>query len=260
MSSLFERGLRAIGAAALLLAASCGTGAAMAQTRLAVAGDYAFPPYSFVQGDKPAGIDVEILQELGRRSGVAFDIRLTPFKRVIESVREGTVDAGMAVLRSGEREGFAIFTGVLHSSSYVLFVPRGSPLSFDGLDSLRGKRIGKVRGFLISEAFDAEAAAGRILVSETASAEQGLRMLLAGRLDALSGQSVVMRYLAREAGWADSLQMLAQPLAPDRPAYLVLSRASALPDKDRLAQRLRLALEAMHKDGTIERIEARFLR
>ena len=260
MSKRFVRGIKRIVAAGALLGLWFCSPAALAQTRLTVTGDYAFPPYSFLRADKPAGIDVEIMQELGRRAGFTFDIQLAPFKRVIESVREGTVDAGMAVLRSAEREGFAIYTGVLHNSTYSLFVPRGSTMAFDGLESLRGKRVGKVRGFFISEAFDAEVAAGRIAVSETASAEQGLRMLLAGRVDAISGQSVVTRYLAREAGLADEVQVLAQPLAPDRPAFLVLSRASPLPDKERVAQRLRQTLESMHKDGTIERIETRFLR
>lgn len=260
MSNRFVRAIRGFTAAGSLLGCLLGTPAAWAQTRLTVAGDYAFPPYSFLQSDKPAGIDVEIMQELGRRAGIAFDIQLAPFKRVIESVREGTVDGAMAVLRSAEREGFAIYTGVLHNSTYSLFVPKGSTMVFDGLESLRGKRIGKVRGFFISEPFDAEAAAGRIAVSETGSAEQGLRMLLAGRVDAISGQSVVTRYLAREAGLADQIQVLPQPLAPDRPAFLVLSRASAMPDKERVAQRLRQTLESMHKDGTIERIETRFLR
>lgn len=243
----------------LLIGVLASAGAA-AQGRLIVTGDIAFPPYSYQLDDKPAGIDVEIMQELGRRTGLQLEIRLAPFKRVIESVREGSVDAGMAVLHSAERESFAIYTGVLHTSTYALFVPQGSKLAFDGLESLRGKRIGKVRGFFVSEAFDAEVAAGRIFVSEAANAEQSLRMLLAGRVDAVSGQSVVTRHLARQIGLADQLQALPKPLAPDRPAYLVLSRASALPGKDALAQRLRQALQAMRKDGSLERIESRYVR
>ena len=244
-------------ALALWLAAAV---TALAQTRLSVAGDVAFPPYSYLVAGNAAGIDVDILAELSRRTGVEFDIQLAPFKRVIETVRDGRVDAGMAVLRSAEREGFAIFTGVLHNSTYALFVPAGSTLAFDGLDSLRGRHIGKVRGFFVSEAFDAEVAAGQIRITEAATAEQSLRMLVAGRIDAISGQAVVTRYVARELGLADRIQVLPRPLAPDRPTYLVLSRSSPLPDKEALAQRLRLALEAMHRDGTVQRIEARYAR
>lgn len=231
-----------------------------AQTVLRVQGDFAFPPYSSLRGNEPVGIDVDILSELGRRTGVRFDVELTPFKRVVESVRAGTVDGGMAILRNPEREGFALFTGVMHNSTYSLFVRQDSKLVFEGLHSLHGKRIGKVRGFFVSEAFDAEVAAGRITVHETAGAEQGIAMLMLGRVDAISGQTVVTRYLARQTGQAEGLRALPTPLAPDRPTYLVLSRASKLPDKEALAERLRLALEAMHKDGTIERIEARHLQ
>lgn len=252
-------GLAALGA--LLLGAAV---AAAAQTplpaRLSVAGDVAFPPYSYLAGGQAAGIDVDILAELSRRTGIEFDLQLMPFKRVIESLREGRIDAGMAVLRSPQREDFAIFTGVLHNSTYALFVPAGSTLAFDGLDSLRGRHIGKVRGFYVSEDFDAEAAAGRIRVTEAATSEQSLRMLLAGRVEAISGQLVVMQHVARELGLADRLQALPRPLAPDRPAFLVLSRQSPLRDKEALAQRLRLALEAMHKDGSVQRIESRYAR
>lgn len=243
----------------LLFGLLLGAGAA-AQVRLKILGDFAFPPYSSPRGAEPVGIDVDILRELGRRTGVQFDIELTPFKRVVESVRAGTVDGGMAVLRSAEREGFAIFTGVMHNSTYSLFVQRDSKMEFDGLPSLHHKRIGKVRGFFISEDFDAEVAAGRIQLHETAGAEQGLHMLILGRVDAISGQTVVTRYLARQLGYADQVRPLPNPVVPDRPTYLVLSRASKLADKEALAERLRLGLEAMHKDGTIERIEARHLQ
>ena len=252
--------LRPLARRLLLLALLALSLPGQAQTRLRIQGDYAFPPYSYLRNNQPIGIDVDILRELGRRTGVVFDIELTPFKRAVESVRAGAVDAGMAVLRNPEREGFAIFTGVLHNSTYSLFVRKASPLVFDDLHSLRGKRIGKVRGFFVSEAFDAEVAAGRFQVSETAGAEQGLQMLLLDRVDAISGQTVVTRYLARQGGIADELRALPQPLAPDRPAYLVLSRASPLPDKEVLGERLRQALETMHKDGSIERIEARHLQ
>lgn len=235
-------------------------GLAHAQTRLSVAGDVAFPPYSYLVEGQPTGIDVDILAELSRRTGIEFDIQLMPFKRVIETLRDGRVDAAMAVLRSAERESFAIFTGVLHNSTYALFVVQGSSLSFEGLESLRGRQIGKVRGFLMGEAFDAEVAAGKIRLSETATAEQTLRMLLAGRVDAISGQVVVTRYIARELGLADRISALPRPLLPDRPSFLVLSRQAPVPDKEALAQRLKLALDTMHKDGSVQRIEARYAR
>lgn len=244
---------------AVLMAGLLGDASAV-EPRLLVTGDFAFPPYSYLQDGQPKGIDVELMQELARRLVLPMDFQLAPFKRVIESVRLGTVDAGMAVLRSPEREAFALFTGVLHYSTYALFVVKGQEFPFDAMESLRGKRIGKVRGFFISEAFDAEVAAGRIQVEESVSMEQSLKMLMAGRVDAISGQSVVTRNLARELGLADKLAQLPQALTPDRPAFLVLSRASALPDKERLAERLRQTLDAMHKDGTVERIEARYLR
>lgn len=245
--------LLGLGAALLALTAQA--------QKLRVQGDYAFPPYSYLRDGKPAGIDVDIVQELGRRSGVQFELELVPFKRVVESVRAGSIDAGMALLHNAEREGFALFTGVLHNSTYSLFVLKDKPLRFDGsLNSLQGQRIGKVRGFFISEAFDAEVAAGRIQVEETAGAEQGLQMLRLGRVDAVSGQTVVTRYLAQQNGMGEALRVLPLPLVPDKPAFLVLSRAAAIPDREALGERLRLALEQMHKDGSVARIEARHLQ
>ena len=197
---VLQRLLGGLALCAVLLPAALGAVSAQTAGRLSVAGDVAFPPYSYLIAGHPAGIDVDILAELSRRTGIEFDVQLAPFKRVIETVRDGRVDAGMAVLRSAEREGFAIFTGVLHNSTYALFVPTGSWLAFDGLESLRGRHVGKVRGFFVSEAFDAEVASGQIRITEAATAEQSLRMLVAGRVDAVSGQAVVTRYVARELG------------------------------------------------------------
>lgn len=257
VQALWRWGVRAVLAGVLTCPLAMAQGGV---APLVVVGDVAFPPYSYLEAGQPRGIDVELMQELSRRTGVPLQLSLQPFKRVIESLRSGSVDAAMAVLHSAEREAFALYAGVLHTSTYVLFVPRGAEFAFSGVESLRGKRIGKVRGFFISEAFEAEVAAGRIVLEEAASSDQTLRMLLAGRVDAFSGQSVVTRYYAREAGVLDKITALPQVLTPDRPSHLVLSRASAWPDKVRWAERFRQVLDAMHRDGTVARIEARFQR
>lgn len=229
-------------------------------TRLEVGGDYAFAPYSFIENGRPAGIDVDLMRELSRRTGVELHVHLQPFKRVLEELRQGRLDAGMAVLHSTEREAFLQYTGVLRLSRYQLFVRRGQEFPFERAEDLRGRSVAVVRGFLVGDTLREELSSARVRLESVASQEQTLRMLLAGRVDAIAGQSVVMRHLAREQGAAGRLSALPTPVIPDRPAYLVLSRRGGLAERDRLAELLCQGLESMHRDGTVERIEGRWIK
>ena len=57
----------------------------------------------------------------------------------LRSMERGNAPPRGSVLRNPEREAFALYTGVLHNSTYVLFTPAGREFRFDSLEQLRGK-------------------------------------------------------------------------------------------------------------------------
>ncbi len=52
-----------------------------------------FPPYIIVDGDNLSGLQVEVVRELCRRLGIEPEIRVFPWIRALNSVKEGTADS-----------------------------------------------------------------------------------------------------------------------------------------------------------------------
>ncbi len=137
---------------------------------------------------------------------------------------------------------------------------RDRSFPFTTIDDLAGKRIGISRGFVIQDELDYAIRSRLVIAEEVGSIEQNLRKLLAGRIDAYAGNVVSTRYVLRQWPQAAELEVLPKRLTEARPAFLVVSRAATLPDRDQLVEALRQALEALHRDGTYTRLVEHYLR
>lgn len=94
-------------------AAACAVLAALwlAPTALALAqgsgglrygGDSAFPPIEFLDAQgKPQGLQIDVLNEMARETGLHFDVHLGPWKEIEAAFRAGQIDAvSMSVVKS----------------------------------------------------------------------------------------------------------------------------------------------------------------
>jgi len=127
------------------------------------------------------------------------------------------------------------------------------------MEDLRGKTLGVTRGASYGDAFDR--AKGRIFTpSEDSSPVCRLRMLLAGRIDAAligPGEAALRFSLTLDKKLSehrDRFVMLDTPFARDD-NYIGFTKAMRQTETLDLINR---ALREMHRDGAIERIEARY--
>ena len=82
----------------LVLAAAC-SAPSIETPVLVVVSDLANPPFALVDAQgRPAGRDVEMMDELARRLGVGLEWRRTPFEELIETVASGGADLACATL------------------------------------------------------------------------------------------------------------------------------------------------------------------
>lgn len=121
---------------------------------------------------------IDLMQDIEAASGLTFDISAYPFKRVLHMVENGDADIGVMV-RTEQRDVFAQPLFQVASSSVVAVSRRDRPIrqvsDFDGLT------VGALRGGLGPPEEFSERIAG---VYRVDNHQQGLRMVLAGRLDA----------------------------------------------------------------------------
>jgi len=230
----------------LLWLCCAGAWAEPAAEPLRVVTDY-WPPFRMEGRDgRIEGLDIDLLEELQRRTGVQFEVRRQPWARALEDMRRGQADLMTGLARTAEREQYIDYL----QPAYHACAPRlyGSPqraASIRDYAQLTGLRIGYVLQSAYFEPFDSDPALTKIGVKNE---EQLLQMQLRGRIEVLIGTDCQVDFQLRDP------QLAYQP--PQQTLLFIgLSRASP-----RLAERERLsaALQALLREGWLERAAQRY--
>lgn len=207
------------------------------------------------------GIDVDLMRELGRRTGCAVAFREMPFKRVLIELPNGAIDVSTSVNRTPEREAYARFSAAYYQQSVTLFVKADS-LGRYRLKSLPDAeaekfRIGVVGGYYYGEEFEAlrRQPGFGAMVEEASDHAANLRKLMEGRVQGvLSDGAEVILDESRKAGY-DGL-VVAYPINLPKPGvHLMFSRKSVPAD---VVARIDEALAAMRDDGSLLAIMNRY--
>jgi|GEM_PF-610406 len=220
-----------------------------------------FPPYAWKENGQIKGIDIDIVNELFKRAKLNKVIKAYPTKRVVILVAKGLVDGGFSALKTPSRARVAMFLDVpIHQSVYKIFVKKGNEFNFRKIEDLYGKKIGINRSFSISKEFRAAVKSGIIKVDEGAStSKQNLLKLISKRIDAVVGNEKEMKYIIKKMRLGDKVVALHNPIAKPINAYLALSKASKLKNKQQILNKLNKILRQMHRDGTINRINSKYM-
>jgi len=213
------------------------------------------PPYSFVEGGNLKGIDIEVAREIANRAGVAVEIETMPWARVLRSMETGQADGAFSMYYVKARESFLVYVGIMHYDSLGLLVNASAPVGFRGMETLTGLTVARGRGVFVSDSFEAAAAEGKIKVIDSDDTQMGnVRMLTAGRVDAVIGVVETMLYYADELGVSDRVMAESVPIDGNRPGYLALSKASPAATDPAFQKRLSAAIQSVMTDGTYRRI------
>lgn len=246
--------------AAVLTAMTILAGTASAQSLLFLT-DRDFAPYSMISQGKPAGIDVDVFREAAKRAGLAVDIQFKPWDELIRMVENGECDGAFSFFRTPEREESAIFADSvpIHYSDYVLFTRVSDTFSFKTYDDLSGKVIGTKRGINLGKEFADARDSGIMTMKEYDDLSAALKGLIMGEIDAYAGNIDVTNYRLKTMGMTSSIIYLPKKIVEQRPAYMVLSRASKMAEKELVIQKLEVALDRMRRDGTYNSLARHYL-
>ena len=97
---------------------------------LVMATNAAFPPYEFKDGDKFAGIDVEIAEKIAEKLGMTLEIQDVDFGAIIDGVATGKYDMGMAGMTvTEERKQSVNFSNTYATGVQVIIVKDGSEIA-----------------------------------------------------------------------------------------------------------------------------------
>ncbi|WP_286785993.1 MULTISPECIES: substrate-binding periplasmic protein [Pseudomonas] len=197
------------------------------------------------------GVASRIVSKAFAIEGVQVKWEFLPWARALHLAEQGQ-RAGTAVwLRSPERDTqFYVSTEVV-SSGYSLFHRKGETLNWQRVADLRGLRIGGINGYDYGADFQRAEQSGELKVVRLPSEEQGLRMLLANRLDVFPIDPVVAMDLLHShfsAAERARLTYAPKPLRSDS-LHLLLSRKVA--GNDALMVRFNRGLASLRASGRV---------
>lgn len=127
-------------AAAMLLA--CSVCFAEGETVMHVGTNPEFAPFEYVDDNgEIAGIDVDIMNEIGKDLGVTIEMQGMEFDALVPSLASGKLDATIAGMSiTDDRKQSVLFSDPYFTSTQVVILPEGSEIAT--ADDLKGKKIG----------------------------------------------------------------------------------------------------------------------
>jgi len=208
-----------------------------------------YPPFNMMgSAGRISGLSTEIVQELFHRAGLSYGIELLPWIRAFNLAVLEANTCLYSTTRTDAREHQFKWIGPLVENPWVLYARSDNPHVIQALEDARTFKIGGYTGdatsqYLIDRGFDVD----------LANTDQlNVKKLLAGRIDFwATGKYLGASLLAREKA-SHVRQVLTFNTSL---LYLACNPAMA----DSLVQQLNEILHGMQHDGTLSRINAKYL-
>lgn len=219
---------------------------------LVIVGDYNAKPKNWLDTElKPHGIMIDLLEEVGKRTGIKFTYKLHPWKRAYAMSNAGK-GAIIGFSKTTERMKTWHYSIPMYHDELVLVTTAKNKFEFTGLENLNGRKIGTKRGTSYGDDFEASLKKGHFVIVKGNNRKNQLRMLLVDRLDAvlLSPGRVALSTIIAESEVLKQHKddfVILEPSYKLDPNYLGIPKSM---NKEHLLPIINKALKEISSDGT----------
>lgn len=178
--------------AALLAILLAGPADVLAQSdgKTIVAAADPWPPY-VDQKNPTEGLALEIIRAALKTQGYAVKMEWVPWTRAMAGVKDGKYDILPDCWIMEDQAKFLAYSEPLATNEIKFIKRKGDPFEFNGLESLKGKRIGIVKDYGYTDEFIQSALFAK---DETTDFMTNVSKLAAGRVDLTLEDELVARY------------------------------------------------------------------
>lgn len=245
--------LRVRSGVGLLLLALAGAGAAAERSPLRVMTDY-WPPFRIAaEGDRITGLDMDLLAELERRTGLHFEVHRAPWARGLAALQNGSADLMTGLARTPEREQYIDYLAEpYYACAPRLYATRDMAGQINRYDDLRNHTIGYVLESAYFEPFDSDKKLKKFGVNNEA---QLLQMLTLDRLQLVIGTDCQVDYELRDPQLAQRITRTHYQPDSRTDLYIGFSRERPLGAERQLIES---ALKQMLSEGWVQRAASRY--
>ncbi|CAI2936191.1 ABC transporter substrate-binding protein [Aminobacter niigataensis] len=244
---------RKFACAASLAALLLTLGGASAQEKLKIGTEGAYPPFNTVTADgKLAGFDVDIANALCAQMKVECEIVAQDWDGIIPALQGRKFDAIVASMTiTDERKQQVDFTNKYYTTPLALIAPKDSALTSAEPDALKGKTVGAQASTTQSIYAEDHYAKVGAEVKLYPTQDEAVADLTNGRLDAVVADKFVLVDWIKTTG-QDCCKMIGDLDGTDSLTGIAVRKG------DPLREKLNAAIDAIVKDGTYAKINAKY--
>lgn len=164
-------------------------------------------PAAVEEDGEALGLDIEITRSIFARAGCTFTVVGMPFRRYLAALEVGEVDVIMSASWRPERDAFALFSAPYRRERMILF-GRPERADWQALANLEELARSEVNvavplGMWLGSAFTKFREMDQVFRARTITVDGYplmVKAVLSGRVDALIGDSLDVRFLINELG------------------------------------------------------------
>jgi len=213
-------------------------------------------PYSYVEDGMPAGLFVEITKKIFDSTPLKVTYRIYPFKRAMALGKEGT-GLVSGLYKTPERQRYFDYSRPYYTENIVLISDKRLPetLIQTGFSSIKGWRIGLLRGMSYGPAIDNALENGTITEDRVDSDLLNYKKLKLGRIDGFVIDRTSGKKLINE-NMDESLIIHSEVLTRAGNHIVV---AKTLKNSQQIISQIDAALMRIKQDGSYQKILDNFV-
>lgn len=206
------------------------------------------PPYGIQNNTGSNGIYYDIANLLAQDAGYRANNHIYPYARIVNELKTGQTDMTI-MFKYAELEGHVDYVAPLPSLKTVVIGLKGS--TFDSVSSLKGRTLAYLRGAKFSDEIDNDP---EIFKHVTDDFEQGMKMLMFGRVDAIIGpMDPIFRAVE---GTEKGRTVFGEPLVvAERTPWVQISKKST---KSLSVNKLKIIFDNMLKRGELSALRKKY--
>lgn len=213
------------------------------------------PPYNFYdeKDQAVAGLSTELVHEVFKRANIQYHIKVYPWARAYRMAQEAPNIAIYSMGRNEERERLFKWVGVIVNREVFVYKLKGRPsIKANSLEDLKPYKLGGIRDGIRTMYLRKEGLA----VEESTDDTSNIKKLQSKRIDAFPIDEPNLVYLSQKNGVDfHSMERMIKLEKLSGGLYLAFS----LNTDDVMVGKCRVALDDMVKDGTFQKITAKWL-
>jgi polar amino acid transport system substrate-binding protein len=224
---------------AVLLVAFFATALAQAAPLRLCYEDVPQPPWTMPDG---TGLNFALLAQVEKLTGEQFALFARPWTRCLQEIKGGLMDGLIGAADTPERRAFVLpplqadgqanVAAALYTDQALVFTRAGSNASWNGKELVTARRdVVAQRGYMVASVLRQQ---GMHVIDSVKSAEDGLRLVVAGGADTAVLQGDIAIALARRDPRFKGKVVEAKEPYMTSAYYLVFNRALALREPGRI--------------------------